>query len=77
MQRRPDPERKVLNARRGETPARETRWLQNGLARARGRLQFHPQVLDGLPGITFRRPSTFLLLIPVGYHRQGFSFVAR
>jgi hypothetical protein len=31
------------------------------------------QVLDGPPGITARRLSTFLL-IPVGFNRQGFAF---
>jgi hypothetical protein len=33
------------------------------------------QVLDGPPGDITRRPLTFLL-IPVGYHRQGFAFGA-
>jgi hypothetical protein len=41
--------------------------------RARRGLEFHSQVLDGPPGVAIRRPSTFLL-IPVGYHRQGFAF---
>jgi hypothetical protein len=31
------------------------------------------QVLDGPPVFTSRRLSTFLL-IPVGFHRQGFAF---
>jgi hypothetical protein len=33
------------------------------------------QVLDGPPGFTTRRLSSFLL-IPVGIHRQGFAFWA-
>jgi hypothetical protein len=33
------------------------------------------QVLDGPPGFTTRRLSSFLL-IPVGTHRQGFAFLA-
>jgi phasin len=31
------------------------------------------QVHDGPPGVTTRRPSSFLL-IPVGHHRQGFAY---
>jgi hypothetical protein len=38
--------------------------------------QFRLQVLDGPPGVTTRRLSSFLL-IPVGYHRQGFASVRR
>jgi hypothetical protein len=33
------------------------------------------QVLDGPPGDATRRLSTFLL-IPVGFNRQGFAYVA-
>ena len=33
------------------------------------------QVLDGPPGEAIRRLSTFLL-IPVGFNRQGFAYVA-
>jgi len=38
----------------------------------RAGLQLLAQVLDGPPGFTTRRLSSFLL-IPVGTHRQGFA----